>query len=273
MNWRKAIINSTKAKKIAKLINLLLKRFGLKIKRFTPSGEVFTAMDASSVDLKIYQSVSSFTLADPDPILSLIQSVRYVIENKTEGDFVECGTWRGGCAMAIALTLLDLGVTNRVIWVYDTFTGMTEPSALDFVNDKHRTSGKELLQKYNSLTTESDWERVSLEGVRQSLISTGYPIQNFRLVKGSVLDTLDLDLPEVVCLLRLDTDWYDSTKKELEVIYPKLSEGGVCIVDDYGAWAGSKQAVDEYFSWNPPRPLFHVTNWTVRTWIKTASPL
>jgi len=241
-------------KKIKGLVNLPLKRFGFELVRFTPSGEVFTAMETSSVDLKIYQSVSSFTMADPDSIFSLIQSVRYVIENEIEGDFVDCGTWRGGCAMAIALALLDLGVTNRVIWVYDTFAGMTEPSALDVTNGKHRTSAAELLQKYNSVTTESDWEKVSLEGVRHSLISTGYPTQNFRLVKGSVLDTLDLELPEVVCLLRLDTDWYDSTRKELEVIYPKLSEGGVCIVDDYGAWAGSKQAVDEYFSWHIPRP-------------------
>jgi O-methyltransferase len=207
---------------------------------------------------------------NPDPILSLIQSVRFVIENEIEGDFVECGTWRGGCAMAIALELLDLGVTNKVIWVYDTFAGMTEPSALDVTNDKHRTSADALLQKYNSLTTEPDWEKVSLEGVTQSLLSTGYPMQNFRLVKGSVMDTLDLEVPEVVCLLRLDTDWYDSTRKELEVMYPKLTEGGVCIVDDYGAWAGSKQAVDEYFSLHSPRPLFHVTNWTVRTWVKTS---
>ena len=173
--------------------------------------------------------------------------------------------------MAIALALLDLGVTDRVIWVYDTFAGMTEPSAIDVTNDKHRTSAEALLQKYNSQTTESDWEKVSMEGVKRGLITTGYPIQNFRLVKGSVLDTLDLEVPEVVCLLRLDTDWYDSTRKELEVIYPKLSERGVCIVDDYGAWAGSKQAVDEYFASHIPRPLFHVTNWAVRTWIKTSS--
>jgi O-methyltransferase len=258
-------------KKLKGLVNLPLKRFGFELVRFTPSGEVFTAMEASSVDLKIYQTVSPFTMADPDPILSLIQSVRYVVENEIEGDFVECGTWRGGCAMAIALTLLDLGVTDRVIWVYDTFAGMTEPSAVDVTNDKYRTSAEALLQKYNSQTTESDWEKVSMEGVKRRLITTGYPIQNFRLVKGSVLDTLDLEVPEVVCLLRLDTDWYDSTRKELEVIYPKLSEGGVCIVDDYGAWAGSKQAVDEYFASHIPRPLFHVTNWAVRTWIKTSS--
>lgn len=126
-------------------MNVPLKSFGFKLVRFTPSGEVFTAVEASSVDLKIYQTVSPFTMADPDPIHSLIQSVRYVIENEIEGDFVECGTWRGGCAMAIALALLDFGVTDRVIWVYDTFSGMTEPSALDVTNDKHRIPAEVLL--------------------------------------------------------------------------------------------------------------------------------
>lgn len=240
--------------------------------RFTPSGDVFTAMEASAADIKIYQAVSPYTMAAPDPILSLTSSVRYVIENQIEGDFVECGTWRGGCAMAIALTLLDLGINDRIIWVYDTFEGMTEPSAIDIANDKNRTPADTLLQHANSITTESEWLKVSLESVRDSLFSTGYPAKNFRFVKGSVLNTLDLEAPELVCLLRLDTDWYDSTRKELEILYPTLTEGGVCIIDDYGAWAGSKLAVDEYFSKHMPRPLFHVTNWTVRTWVKIESP-
>ncbi len=114
-------------KKVKGLVNLPLRAFGFELVRFTPSGEVFTAMEASEDDLKIYNLVSRFTMADPDAIFSLIHSVRYVIESEIEGDFVECGTWRGGCAMAIAYTLLDLGVTNRAIWVYDTFAGMTEP--------------------------------------------------------------------------------------------------------------------------------------------------
>jgi O-methyltransferase len=255
-------------KRIARLINFPLGKFGFELVRFTPSGEVFTAMEASEEDLKIYQLVSGYTMADPDAMFSLIQGVRYVIENEIEGDFVECGTWRGGCAMAIANTLLDLGITNRIIWVYDTFAGMTEPSAIDVAHDKHRTPAQELLQKYNSRTTQSDWAKVSLGGVQNSCYSTGYPAENFRFVEGNVLETLDLEVTDQICLLRLDTDWYDSTWKELETLYPKVAEGGVCIVDDYGAWAGSKLAVDEYFLRHGPRPLFHITNWTVRTWIK-----
>jgi O-methyltransferase len=135
-------------------------------------------------------------------------------------------------------------------------------------NDKNRTSAQALLHKYNSRTTQSDWVKVSLNGVQESCYTTDYPEENFKFIEGSVLDTLDLEVPDKVCLLRLDTDWYDSTWKELEVLYPKLTENGVCIVDDYGAWAGSKLAVDEYFLGLGRRPLFHITNWTVRTWIK-----
>ena len=251
-----------------KLINRPLNRVGFQLDRFSPKGEIFTAIEAFGIDHEIYKLISHNTMVAPDPIYSLMTSVRYIVENEIEGDFVECGTWRGGCSMAIALTLIDLGATDRIIWVYDTFAGMTKPSFMDVTNDKQRTSA-EALMRNNAADALLSAPKDSLEAVKANLYSTGYPPQNLRFIEGDVLDTLQSKTPKLACLLRLDTDWYESTCKELEVLYPILTEGGVCIVDDYGAWAGSKQAVDEYFIKYSPRPLMHATNWTVRTWIKT----
>jgi hypothetical protein len=95
-------------------------------------------------------------------------------------------------------------------------------------------------------------------------------MEKFKFIEGNVLETLNDSLPNEIALLRLDTDWYDSTKKEMTALYPKLSLGGVCIVDDYGAWAGSKQAIDEFMSETLQRPLMHINDWTTRTWVKSS---
>jgi O-methyltransferase len=264
---------STFTKQLKKLINAPLRRIGFQLDRYSPSGPVFIAGEASKLDEQIYSQVAKFTMSPPDPIYSLISTVRYVIDNEIEGDFVECGTWRGGCAMAIALTLSDLGVSDRTIWVYDTFHGMTKPGVMDLGIDlkagEMKISSEKLFVQQNGTEDGSEWARVSLHDVQSNLSSTGYPLESIEYVKGDVTETLNETVPRKISLLRLDTDWYESTLKELEVLYPRLSVGGVCIVDDYGAWAGARQAVDEYFDRNPPLPLFHVTNWTVRTFTKT----
>ncbi|MCX6082992.1 MAG: macrocin O-methyltransferase, partial [Chloroflexi bacterium] len=121
----------------------------------------------------------------------------------------------------------------------------------------------------NGSSSGSDWANISLDQVKANLGSTNYPMEKLKFIEGNVLETLDHSLPDNIALLRLDTDWYDSTKKEMTSLYPKLSLGGVCIVDDYGAWAGSKQAVDEFMSENSAYPLMHITDWTTRTWVKS----
>jgi O-methyltransferase len=209
-------------------------------------------------------------MSNAEPIYSLITATRYIVENEIDGDFVECGTWAGGCSMAIALTLLELGDTERKIWIYDTFAGMTEPGNVDVT-----LFGKEQLalsywKNKNGSKSGSDWVNITLELVKANLGSTNYPMERIQFVEGDVLETLDRELPKKVALMRLDTDWYNSTRKEMSTLYPKLSLGGVCIIDDYGCWAGSKRAVDEFLSLHLPRPLMNVTDWTTRTWIKTS---
>ena len=106
--------------------------------------------------------------------------------------------------------------------------------------------------------------------MRSNLFSTGYSQSQIHFIKGDVAETLEnnSNIPNKISLLRLDTDWYESTKKELEVLFPRLVSGGVCIVDDYGHWNGARKAVDEYLAQLKIFPLIHVTNYTGRVCIK-----
>jgi O-methyltransferase len=91
-----------------------------------------------------------------------------------------------------------------------------------------------------------------LEDVRRNLLSTGYPEEKCHFIKGDVLKTIPHEAIDEIAILRLDTDWYESTRHELQHLYPKLTRGGVLIVDDYGHWQGCRKAVDEYFTGRPP---------------------
>jgi hypothetical protein len=100
------------------------------------------------------------------------------------------------------------------------------------------------------------------------VLATGYPAERVHLVRGPVEETLPAAAPERLALLRLDTDWYASTRHELEHLYPRLVDGGVLIVDDYGHWQGARQAVDEYFAGTAPPPLLHRIDYTARIGVK-----
>jgi predicted O-methyltransferase YrrM len=93
-------------------------------------------------------------------------------------------------------------------------------------------------------------------------------MQRFRIVEGDVLETLPAQAPAMLSVLRLDTDWYVSTKHELEQLYPRLLPGGVLIVDDYGYWRGARKATDDYFQTLHARPLLHRIDYTGRICVK-----
>jgi O-methyltransferase len=171
--------------------------------------------------------------------------VQHLVQAQVPGCFVECGVWRGGSSMAIALTLRQLGVSDRDLYLYDTYTGMTPPTEVD--------RSPEGLPAEVLLTANADMRCIADEDdVRRNLALTGYPAARVHFVAGKVEETLPAHAPrEPIALLRLDTDWYESTKHELETLYPRLVSGGILLVDDYGHWAGSKKAVDEYFAGRP----------------------
>lgn len=164
---------------------------------------------------------------------------------KIEGDVVECGVWQGG-----HIVLARLISPKRRCWLYDTFEGMTEPGP----HDVKRSGNKPPPDKAKS----KKWTMASLEEVEGNLQREGlYDADRLRFIVGDVCLTLLNGnwLPNRIALLRLDTDWYASTKIELETLWPRLVPGGVMIVDDYGHWMGAKKAVDEYFSVVDPRVL------------------
>jgi len=153
--------------------------------------------------------------------------------------------------------------------MYDTYDGMSAPSANDI--DLRGQCADELMANDQASSAESPdsiWCRCSLETVQQTMAQTGYPQANIRYIKGKVEDTLPEVSPDEISILRLDTDWYESTLCELEVLFPKLAVGGVLIIDDYGHWQGCRKAVDEYFSKHGIRMFLQRIDYTGRIGIK-----
>jgi hypothetical protein len=168
----------------------------------------------------------------------LYESVIYLNEHRIDGAYVECGVFKGGSVMNMALTQLNFDKKVH-IHLYDTFEGMTPEGQYD-VNYKGVSATRIL--KHHSKKCIS-----SLTEVQKNVSLAHYPEEYLHYHKGDVAMTLSQDVPEKISLLRLDTDWYASTKIELEILYPRLVKGGVLILDDYGYWRGSRKATDDYF--------------------------
>ena len=208
--------------------------------------------------LAIWEKAAPFTMISMERGYAVYQAVNYILRNNLPGDFVECGVWKGGSCMLMALTLLESGVTDKPIWLYDTFKGMTEPCE----KDRIASTGQAVSERW-----EEGWWAVSPGMVEANLKKTGYPMEHFHMVEGDVCETLKSTRPKAVSLLRLDTDWYESTRFELEILYPLLKEKGVLIIDDYGHFSGSRQAVDEYFT-GKLLPLLQRSDYTGRLALK-----
>jgi len=180
-----------------------------------------------------------------EPSYSLYKAVQYVVKNKIPGDFVECGVWRGGSVILIALALAHFGDTDRKIFLYDTFTGMTKPDEKDVDWD-----GLNLQKKWEKDQNTKWGYGGNLEEVRNNVYASNYPKDNFVFVEGPVEQSLPETKPENCALLRLDTDWYASTYHELVHLYPILSSGGILIIDDYGWCRGARTATNQYIKEN-----------------------
>jgi O-methyltransferase len=225
-----------------------------------------TPVDFDADEVALVRSVSPYTLTSPERIVALAAAVRWIVDEKIPGSFVECGVWRGGSMMTVAHTLLRQGIRDRELYLFDTFEGMTEPSTED--RDPGGRSAMPTFRRMRRSAESSDWCRATEDDVTINMARTGYPLECVHLVKGRVEDTLPSAAPAEVALLRLDTDWYSSTRHELVHLWPKLVAGGVCVVDDYGHWAGHRKAVDEYLEEQGVRVLMHRTDYPGRVFIK-----
>jgi len=216
-------------------------------------------------DERVLAAARGLSMTSPVAQWELIQAIRHIEDRRIPGDIVECGVWRGGNLVIAGLLRKRLGFDRR-IWGFDTFAGMTAPTDVD---SKPGDESLDVRKKFEDLERagRNDWCYASEEDVLTNFRAR-VGSEDLRTIKGPVETTLKDpgNLPDKIALLRLDTDFYESTKAELEILYPRLSPGGVLIIDDYGEWAGARKATDEYFAgqgiW-----LHYVTH-TVRLMVK-----
>lgn len=234
--------------------------FGLEVTRISSQ-----ISDLSPEQRGIVIRARPFTMTSLERIAALVLAIEYTVKNDIPGAFVECGVWKGGSSMAAALTYLELHKTDVDLFLFDTFIGMPPPGDEDFHSGTGKTAG-ELLSKSDN---DGDIRACApIDEVRRNLASTRYPSEHLHFVKGMVEETVPHYAPEQVSVLRIDTDWYSSTKHELIHLFPRLSKHGVLIIDDYGHWAGARKAVDEYFAEQGLQPLLNRIDETGRICIK-----
>jgi len=197
----------------------------------------------------------------------LLQAVRHIVKHRIPGSFAECGVWRGGSMMLMAQTLKQCHDESRDLYLYDTFEGMPPPTELD-KDFKNRPAAACLQETEQAKDASQIWAIAGLEEVKRNMMSVAYPVERIRYVVGKVESTIPATVPGCISLLRLDTDWYESTAHELCHLYPLVSSGGVVIIDDYGYWQGARRAVDEFIESSPDRILLHRIDGTGRAFVK-----
>lgn len=216
-------------------------------------------------DLNFIKEIDRFSMCKPADHWAIIQSVNHIIKNNIDGDLVECGVWEGGNIILFGYLLRKFKI-NKKIYAYDTYSGMVEPSVYDV---PFKGSNK---KKYKNIYKSKDeWLKCDLTNVKKNIskFNNDYD-KDYIFIEGDVRETLknENNLPEKISLLRLDTDFYESTLKELEILFPRLEKNGVLIIDDYGHWKGSKKAVDEYFNLKENFQWLHRIDYKSRLLIK-----
>jgi O-methyltransferase len=194
------------------------------------------------------------TMISKEHLLFLDKILYNLNRNNIIGSIVECGVWKGGCCMWMAYCQKKYSKRLRHIYMYDTYEGMTIPNsnkdesrALEIYN---KINNQEYKRNYDNWHNENKWAYAPIEFVKNNMLKVNYDDNLIHYIKGDVCETLkDINnLPKQISILRLDTDWYESTKIELEVLYPLVSINGFIIIDDYYSWKGSKNATDEFLN-------------------------
>ena len=198
---------------------------------------------------KVYSA--SLTMTSFESLTTLAIASKYIRDTGVPGDFVEAGVWRGGSSIVAKRILSD-----RKFFLFDTYQGMTEPSKFDFRvgnSDAESTKSKWIQSQKED---HNAWVFAPIHEVKDNFARFGLLDDLIVFVQGDVAITLHKEeVPSEISLLRLDTDFYESTLVELEVLWPRLVVGGILILDDYGHWDGARRAVDEYFSQHNLMPL------------------
>tara|TARA_B100000242_G_scaffold289171_1_gene258556 strand:+ start:308 stop:1081 length:774 start_codon:yes stop_codon:yes gene_type:complete len=254
--------------KISETIKNFLNKYNFKIEHANSwyKRNEHRIAEISSDELKILKDISNYSMSTPANHWAIIQSMKHIKENKIKGDLVECGVWRGGNLILFKKMIKKLNLEKK-IFAFDTFEGMPEPSKNDY--DLKNINAEKIYENYKK--KDLKWCFSDINEVKKNINKFfKNEIECFNFIKGKVEETLknEENLPENISLLRLDTDFYESTKKELEILYPRLNYGGVLIIDDYGHWKGSRKAVDEYFNLEKDFLWFHRIDYASRLFIK-----
>lgn len=199
----------------------------------------------------IIKNSSKYSLLSEERLLNNIRSIDHILFKNIQGHIVEIGVYTGGSIMAMIYALQRNNVLKH-IYLYDTFEGMTNPTA----NDNIIATG----EHYNNAVVKNPSLacNASLEDVKQNINTTNYDKAYIHYIKGNILN--NQIFPDKISILRLDTDFYDSTKHELETFYDLVSPGGIIIIDDYGFWNGSRRATDEFLQDKPHIKLYEIDN-------------
>jgi O-methyltransferase len=202
---------------------------------------------------KVVEKYKPYSLLGVARFWNIYESMQHIARAKIPGDVIECGVFLGG-AIAAAIDMASaLGVTQKTFWLSDTFEGFTKPA-----------SEKKISGEIVSFGRHPNFRHI----VEKTLSLADRGQNKIELLPGAVEDTLPNWSGGPLALVRLDTDYYESTRVELEALYPKLSNGGVLIVDDYGEFDGVRRAVDEYFTVPGRVCAFSRVDYSCRTGVK-----
>jgi O-methyltransferase len=240
-------------------VGRVVEKTGYEVRRRQPLEERFPDFEPSF--LAHFEKCAPYTMTSPERMYCLYKAVEHVSAAAIPGDVVECGVWRGGSSMLAASILEELGDRTRHSWLFDTFEGMSPPTSDDIAFSGEAAEGR---WEQDQAEDHNEWCYAPLEDVQQNLRSTGRDENLLHFVKGKVEDTIPQHSPDQIALLRLDTDWYESTYHELIHLFPRIAPGGVLIIDDYGHWAGARKAVDQYLDERDIKLLLNRVDYTAR---------
>jgi hypothetical protein len=180
---------------------------------------------------RMLRQVQPYSMMGYARLKGIHNGVQSVFARSIDGDLVECGTARGGCAALMRLTAKRCR-DDRTLWVYDTFEGLPRPTDDNPDCELALTREKTCLGEFDEV---------------EALFKSLDVLDGRHMIKGLFQDTLPETTPDRIALLHLDGDWYESTHVCLDHLYDKVSTGGVIQIDDYGHWAGARKALHEFF--------------------------
>jgi hypothetical protein len=261
---------------IKKILRSALGKLGFEVRRIGPERLGYEIEEEA---LAAAAKVRPYTMLSPERLITLYQQAVHCETANVPGDFVECGVWKGGSVALMALANLKRGKARRRIQLFDAFSEICEPDA--------KVDGERALQETAQLSpgagTSGKLKALTgfydtmggpgtLEGNKDLLERVvGYDGRFLEFHKGWFQDTLPKDAPSMgpIALLRLDGDWYASTKVCLDFLYDKVVKGGFVIIDDYGTYEGCRKAVDEFRAARGITDFLSHIDQTGRYWIKS----